>query len=115
MAKPISSMLAIVMLATMAGCSAPQPASADFPWAAKPVAAPGPASLEEGQSRLPLATDFGVAWDQVAHRADRRWICRATPSGKVVMTSLCDGRAKEDTRWPGLAAPEHWDGLVHTD
>lgn len=121
MATTILSALAILMVSAMTGCTPSQPAgttfagTSDFPWAAKPVAAGASATPDADKSRLPLPTDLGVAWDQVAHRSDTRWICRATPSGKVVMTSLCDGGAKVDTRWPGLAAPENWDGMVHAD
>lgn len=94
----IRSWTAVLVAAGLSACAAPEPAA--------PVLA---------QPRMPLLTDLGVAWDQVAHRADKRWICRATPSGTVVMTSLCEGRPKEDTRWPGLAAPDNWDGVVHAD
>ena len=121
MATPTNCMLAVLITAAMIGCAAPEPTGAtfpgpaSFPWAAKSVAASASATPDADKSRLPLPTDLGVAWDHVAHRSDTRWICRATPSGKVMMTSLCDGVVKVDTRWPGLAAPQNWDGMVHAD
>jgi len=65
--------------------------------------------------RLPLATDSGVAWDKIAHRGDMRWDCRAIPSGKFVMNSLCADLPKVDTQWPGTTPPPGWDGMVHLD
>lgn len=65
--------------------------------------------------RLPLATDTDVAWDKIAHWSDMRWDCRAIPSGRFVMNSLCADKPKVDTQWPGTAAPPGWDGMVHLD
>ncbi|KAB8044618.1 hypothetical protein [Janthinobacterium aquaticum] len=107
MIHAIRSWTAVLVAAGLSACTVTEPVVAP-----KPATSATPALTP---SRMPLLTDLGVAWDQVAHRADKRWICRATPSGTVVMTSLCEGRPKEDTRWPGLAVPDNWDGVVHMD
>ena len=62
--------------------------------------------------RIPLPTDSGVAWDMISHRGQMRWDCRAVPSGKFVMNSLCASAPKIDSRWPGTTPPPGWDGIV---
>ena len=71
--------------------------------------------LEIDQSRLPLATDVDVAWDEIAHRSNMRWDCRAVPSGKFVANSLCVDKPKVDSRWPDKKAPPDWSGTVILD
>lgn len=88
----------------------PAPSQATALPAAVPHKAPAAAN-----DRLPLPTDTGVAWDKIDHRANIRWECRAVPSGKFVMTSLCANLPKVDSRWPGTGAPPDWDGMVHGD
>lgn len=70
---------------------------------------------EVDTSRLPLATDTDVAWDEIAHRASMRWDCRALPSGKFVANSLCAAKPKIDATWPGKEAPPGWSGVVFFD
>ncbi|MCC2960738.1 hypothetical protein LK540_09905 [Massilia sp. IC2-278] len=70
---------------------------------------------ETDTSRLPLATDTDVAWDEIAHRASMRWDCRALPSGKFVANSLCAAKPKIDSTWPGKEAPPGWSGVVFLD
>jgi hypothetical protein len=74
-----------------------------------------PAAVAPDKDRIPLVTDTGVAWDMIEHRGQMRWDCRAVPSGKFVMNSLCANAAKNDLHWPGTAPPPGWDGMVHTD
>lgn len=71
--------------------------------------------LEIDQSRLPLASDVDVAWDEIAHRSNMRWDCRAVPSGKFVANSLCGAKQKIDSTWPGKTPPAEWSGVVFLD
>lgn len=125
MKKQFKQVMAIAVVAALYGCAAPDQRSAApeseaatheaaFPWAAKPMGTSAPVPAAD-KSRLPQAGDTGVAWDEVAHRGEKRWLCRATPSGAIVMDSLCNGRPRVDTRWPGLTPPANWDGVVHAD
>jgi hypothetical protein len=100
--------------------------AAAVPAAAQPVDAavqkergesrpPRDAAATLPSDRIPLATDTGVAWDMISHRGQMRWDCRAVPSGKFVMNSLCASVPKVDSRWPGTTPPPGWDGIVHND
>lgn len=115
------TILAVIVTSALYGCSASQPAAAPVPfakvapWAADVTKAPQYTFPGEENLRLPLPSDTGVAWDEISHRGDMRWDCRAVPSGKFVMNSLCANEPKVDSRWPGTAPPPSWDGMVHLD
>lgn len=54
----------------------------------------------------PLAV-VGVAWDNFNHRGSM-WACRDLASGEIVSTSMCNGLAKDDRHWPGMAVPSSY-------
>jgi len=115
------TVLAVIVTSALYGCSASQSEAAPFavangaPWAANVTKAVQYTFPDAEKSRLPLPSDIRVAWDQISHRGDMRWDCRAVPSGKFVMNSLCANEPKVDSRWPGTAPPPGWDGMVHLD
>ena len=71
--------------------------------------------LISGQSRLPSAIDFDVAWDEIAHRGNMRWECRGVPSGKLIASSLCADKPMVDLRWPDKKAPPNYSGVIVAD
>lgn len=113
--------VAVIVTSALFGCSASQPAAAPVavangaPWAANVTKVVQYTFPDAEKSRLPLPSDIGVAWDEISHRGAMRWDCRAVPSGKFVMNSLCANEPKVDSRWPGTAPPPGWDGMVHLD
>lgn len=116
-AGAIVAALSLTVLPALGQTAAPAEADARAPVpATAPTALPGTYRMPRAvMDRLPLATDTDVAWDKIAHRSDMRWDCRAIPSGRFVMNSLCATKPKVDTQWPGTAAPPGWDGMVHLD
>jgi hypothetical protein len=108
----------LALVAGMAGASPPVATNATAvvaPWIGQAERASPFGTTDSSRDRLPAPTDVGVAWDRIDHRGQQRWECRAVPSGRVVMTSLCAQIAQVDARWPGNAAPTGWDGIVHGD
>lgn len=73
------------------------------------------ASLIKDQSRIPLAIDFDVAWDEILHRGNMRWECRGVPGGNVIANSLCADKPMVDLRWPDKTAPPNYSGVIVTD
>jgi hypothetical protein len=72
-------------------------------------------NLISNQSRVPLATDFDVTWDEIQHRSNMRWECRGVPSGKFVANSLCADKPRVDSQWPDKKAPPNYSGVIILD
>lgn len=113
-----SFLVALALVAGMAGASPPVAPNATAvvpPWTAPATGVSPFGETDLTRERLPAPTDVGVTWDRIGHRGQQRWECRAVPSGRLVMTSLCAQIQRVDARWPGDAAPPGWDGIVHAD
>ncbi|WP_332876234.1 hypothetical protein [Massilia sp. S19_KUP03_FR1] len=118
MSVRMKSLGALALVAGMAGASPPVATDAHAvvaPWTAQASDGSSFSAPDRARTRLPAPTDVGVAWDQIGHRGQLRWECRAVPSGWFVMASLCAKMPQVDARWPGNAAPPGWDGVVHGD
>jgi hypothetical protein len=121
MTRYMGGVLAVALITSLYGCAvtspktAPSPIPPGTPWTTKVSKPLQFTSPDEEKLRLPLSTDVGVAWDEISHRGQLRWDCRAVPSGKFVKNSLCADEPKIDSRWPGTAPPPGWDGMVHLD
>lgn len=114
---------AFLLVAVLAGCASEetQVKKAGLTAASKSLLIPiQPGNSPYGglgidQPRIPLTTDFDVAWDEIAHRGNMRWECRGVPSGKFVANSLCAEKPRVDSRWPDKKAPPNWSGVLSLD
>lgn len=62
----------------------------------------GEMSVNEGIELLPQMTrDFAWDWDQFYHSNGKLvWVCRGVQTGQFAKFEQCDGKYKNDNRWP---------------
>lgn len=119
----LKTSFAISIIAVLAGCAseetqvkkASSAAAIKSTFTQHATASSSYAGLISDQPRIPLTTDFDVAWDEIAHRGSMRWECRGIPSGKFIANSLCADRPMVDSRWPDKKAPPNYSGVIVTD
>jgi hypothetical protein len=119
----LKTRFAFLMIAALAGCAseksqvekASATAAITSTLTRHATASSSYTDLISGQSRLPSAIDFDVAWDEIAHRGNMRWECRGVPSGKLIASSLCADKPMVDLRWPDKKAPPNYSGVIVAD